>query len=124
MSQLKKNELTHYGVLGMKWGTRRAAQSSAKGSKRKSRGTSSSKVKKETTASKVKSMSDEDLKKAVNRLQMEQQYTKLSKSNIAKGQQYAQTAFKAATTVATLTATALTIYNNVGKIKSIMEKAT
>ena len=67
-------------------------------------------------------MSDAELRSRLNRLQMEQQYSQLSKSNVSKGKEYAQKIIKAGTTVATVTTTALTIYNNFGKIKAILEK--
>ena len=70
----------------------------------------------------VKEMSDDELRKVVNRLQMERQYSQLSKSSVSKGKEYAQKVFKAGTTVAAVTTTALTIYNNVEKIKAILEK--
>ena len=71
----------------------------------------------------VKEMSDEELRKVVNRLQMERQYSQLvNDGSVSKGKEYAQKVFKAGTTVAAVTTTALTIYNNVEKIKAILEK--
>ena len=67
-------------------------------------------------------MSDEELRKVVNRLQMERQYSQLSENSVGKGKEYAQKIIKAGTTVAAVTTTALTIYNNAGKIKAILEK--
>jgi flagellar motor component MotA len=77
---------------------------------------------KQKQKSSVKTMSDEELRKVVNRLQMERQYSQLSESSVNKGKEYAQKVFKAGTTVAAVTSTALTIYNNVDKIKAILEK--
>lgn len=109
------NELIHHGIIGMKWGVRRTpAQLSRTGGKGKTDNT----VKKD-----VKSLSDDELRKMVNRLQMERQYSQLSPSSISKGKQYAQTIMKAGTTVAAVSTTALTIYNNYGKIKDIISKA-
>lgn len=71
----------------------------------------------------VKEMSDDELRKVVNRLQMERQYSQLvNESSVSKGKDYAQKVFKAGTTVAAVTTTALTIYNNADKIKNILEK--
>ena len=70
----------------------------------------------------TKDMSDDELRKVVNRLQMERQYSQLSESNVSKGKEYAQKVLKAGTTVAAVTTTALTIYNNADKIKAILEK--
>lgn len=61
----KSNELEHFGVLGMRWGVRRGRnyQTSAKKSKKV----------------KVKNMSDQDLQKKINRMNMEKQYKQLKK---------------------------------------------
>lgn len=84
---MEKNELTHYGVLGMKWGVRRteAQLARARGSSRfpeKKTETKKPVLKKTTNASdskpkekSVSEMSDEELRKKLNRIQMEVQYT-------------------------------------------------
>ncbi len=55
--------LEHHGVKGQKWGVRRSKSQLSKGRKGKKS---------------AKDLSDDDLKKAVNRLNMEQQYTRLT----------------------------------------------
>lgn len=71
--------LEHYGKKGMKWGSRKS-------------GSSSKKAKKTSSAIKAKDLSDEDLKKAVNRMQMERQYNSLvgNKSASSKGAAFAK----------------------------------
>lgn len=69
----------------------------------------------------VKNMSDAELRSRLNRLNMEKQYSQLSDTNVNKGKQYFDTTLKVATTVATVTTTGLTIYNNADKIKKIVE---
>ena len=110
------NELTHYGILGMKWGVRRTPVQldRAKGSSKKNSDGDGKKN--------VKSMSDDELRKVVNRLQMERQYSQLSESNVSKGKEYMQKIIKTGTTVAAVTTTALTLYNNAEKIKKIISK--
>ena len=105
-------ELYHSGKVGMKWGIRRTAATSSANKK-----TAAVKPKKKS----VKDMSDDDLKKIVTRLQMERQYQTLTKTDVSKGKQVLQNMIKAGATVATVTSTGLTIYNNVDKIKALMK---
>jgi Mg/Co/Ni transporter MgtE len=79
-------------------------------------------VNKKAKSKNVKEMSDDELRKVVNRLQMERQYSQLSEGSVSKGKEYTQKIIKAGTTVAAVTTTALTIYNNAEKIKAILEK--
>ena len=114
--------LTHYGILGMKWGVRRTPAQLARARGRSTTDKSHEDYKKAHTPKSIKSMSDAELRNRLNRLQMERQYSQLSESSVNKGKEYAQKVFKAGTTVAAVTTTALTIYNNVDKIKNILEK--
>ena len=107
------DELRHYGVLGMKWGKRRSKAELARA--RASRG--SSKVTKKS----IEEMSDDELRRKLNRLQMEQQYAKLSGADVNRGKQYVEKLIKAGTTAAAVSTTALTLYNNAGKIKKIIK---
>lgn len=58
--------LSHYGVRGMKWGVRKSGASTKK--------------KKKSGPPPAKSLSDEQLRAAINRMQLERQYTDLAKS--------------------------------------------
>lgn len=111
----KSKMLYHTGVLGMKWGVRRTKKN--KGLNKTSR-----EDKQKSKPKDVKEMSDEELRKVVNRLQMERQYSQLSTGNVSKGKEYIQKVIKAGTTVAAVTTTALTLHNNAGKIKAILKK--
>lgn len=68
----------------------------------------------------AKYMSDSELRKKLNRLQMEKQYSQLTGRDMSKGKKALNNIIKAGTTVATVTGTALTIYKNTDKIKSII----
>lgn len=76
--------LMHYGVLGMKWG-RRKFQSSVCKSKKQKRADSYSSDYQETRKMRRKSskkLSNEELKKFNNRMRLEQEYNRLSTSQV------------------------------------------
>ena len=92
----QNNELYHHGVPGMRWGVRKSRSSSGSSrSKRKTVKTSTLKqrlfMKKVKTKTKtntpekpktVNEMSDDDLRKKINRLQLEKQYRDLTVSSV------------------------------------------
>ena len=109
--------LQHYGVLGMKWGRRKARSNVSSNKKPKST--------KNTTTSKPKpkpkppqrQLSDAELRAAVNRLRLEREYAELTYR--ASSRAKVESVVKTIGTVATLTTSAMTIYNNLNKISKI-----
>lgn len=97
---MDKNYLAHYGVLGMKWGVRRA------------RSADSAKVK-DIRKKRVHEMSNQDLKDANNRLQLETQYRDLAKRSSA-GRRAVGAFIATAGTITAVTAAAVT-YKKTGK---------
>ena len=74
---MSSTELTHYGILGMKWGVIK-----------KSSGQSSGYNKKRNDSLTIKKMSDAELKQKISRLQMEKQYAQLTKKESSNGQKF------------------------------------
>ena len=127
---MEKNEemLEHHGIKGQKWGVRRFQNEdgtrTAAGKKRersRSEDPAHEDYNKAHSGKSVKDMSDAELRTRLNRLQMEKQYIQLTDSDTSKGKEFVSKAMKVATGVATATTTALTIYNNYGKIKKIVD---
>lgn len=76
---MTQNELAHYGILGMKWGVRRTETQLARARGKKAPDEDASDdYKKAHSKKSVKSMSDKELRDRLNRLNMEQQYNKLT----------------------------------------------
>ena len=98
-----ENELYHFGIKGMRWGVRRYQNPDGSltnaGKKRLSKGhtsneenDSSNKPSTKSSSTKtVKDMSDDELRQAINRLQLEQQYKNLSPKNVSKGKKFVDT---------------------------------
>lgn len=130
METYNVGEIEHHGIKGMHWGVRRTpAQLGHKTASSSSNSSKSSESNHEDytkahSGKSVKSMSDAELRSKLNRLQMEQQYSKLNPSTVSKGSDFVNKALKVGTTVATATTTALTIYNNFKKINDIVSKTT
>lgn len=109
--------LQHYGVLGMKWGRRKARSNVSSNKKPKStKNTTTSKPKPKPKPSQ-RQLSDAELRAAVNRLRLEREYAELTYR--ASSRAKVESVVKTIGTVATLTTSAMTIYNNLNKISKI-----
>lgn len=96
---MRDSQLQHYGILGMKWGVRRTPAQLARargetpktdsGSNRTNAGksTKSSKVS-SSSKKKLSEMSDAELQRQVNRLNLEKRYKELTPKEVSKGQKF------------------------------------
>lgn len=95
---MEKNELVHHGIKGMKWGVRRTEAQLARTrgitkSDEKSSSTSTKKIE-STKRKKMSEMSDEELRRVINRLQLEQQYRNLNPEKVSIGEKFANKVIK------------------------------
>lgn len=107
-------EIWHYGILGMKWGVRRTPEQLGRGTKgQKAKADDSHEDYKKAHDSKsVKKMSDAELRSRLTRLNMEQQYSKMNPTRVARGRQILNTSMKVVGTVAATSSTVITLRNN------------
>jgi hypothetical protein len=95
--------LAHHGVKGMKWGVRKETDT---GTGRRHRlPKSEDALKSHAARSKAKthgrdSLSNEELRALVNRMNLEQQFSTLNKGTIKKGEAHVKSALAVATTIA------------------------
>lgn len=109
--------LQHYGVLGMKWGHRKARSTSSSNKKPKStKNTITSKPKPKPTQ---RELSDEELRAVINRMRLEREYADLQYR--ASSRAKVENVVKAMGTAALLTTSVVKIYNNMNTICKVVK---
>ena len=110
------NYLCHYGVLGMKWG-RRSARNKISGLNKKRISKYSSDYNETRTLRRKssKKLSNEELKKLNKRMNLEQEYNRLSTSNVNRGMQIAKNVVATAGTIGGLYAISKSDYAKAGR---------
>lgn len=114
--------LKHYGVLGMKWGKRKAR--STVSSNNKSKNTAITKPK-QTPKPKSKpkptrrELSDEELRAVINRMRLEREYADLQYRSSSRAK--VENVVKAMGTAALLTTSVVKIYNNMNTICKVVK---
>ena len=112
--------LQHYGVLGMKWGHRKARSTSSSNKKPKStKNTTTSKPKPKPTQ---KRLSDAELRAVVNRMRLEREYADLQYR--ASSRAKVENVVKTVGTAALLTTSVVKIYNNLNTICKVVKAVT
>lgn len=78
--------ILHYGVLGMKWGVRKQRSKSNRSRRKARKKQISNKEDSDNKSSNnIKKMTDAELKRKINRLQLEKQYKDLSRQTMSDG---------------------------------------
>ena len=107
-----QDELYHFGVKGMKWGRRKVKTQK-----------DSPKQKRQQKIKEMSKMSDDQLRKAINRLQMEKQYSELVsgryKTTVDKGKSAVAKYLAGAGMMVTLTGTTGKLIKNVKGLRAL-----
>lgn len=130
-NNLSENDLSHAGVLGMKWGVRKdpsSSSSDSSGSSGSSKGSKISGYDRKELAARRKTMTDKELNDAVNRLQTEKRLKELAQEDVSSGKKYAVSIIKKigkSTVETTATTIGQTIGQETGKkiAEAILKKA-
>lgn len=97
------NSLTHYGVMGMKWGKRKGSTAN-------------------TSTAPRRRMSNKELQSRVKRLKLEAEFNKLNPKPESKSK--LESLAKTAGTIATITTAGVTIYKNMDEIMKMYKKVS
>lgn len=89
---MNNNELYHHGILGMKWGVRKTSlSSSTQKTTAQKAGSKTSAKNGETIKKSAKDMTNEELKKEIERLDLEKRYNTLNPQQISSGKMFVDT---------------------------------
>ena len=114
--------LQHYGVLGMKWGHRKARSNVSSNKKPKStKNTTTSKPKHKPKPTQ-RELSDEELRAVINRMRLEREYADLKYRSSSRAK--VENAVKVVGTAALLTTSVVKIYNNMNTICKVVKAVT
>ena len=112
--------LQHYGVLGMKWGHRKAR--SKVSSNKEPKSTKNTTTSKPKPKPKQRQLSDEELRAVINRMRLEREYADLQYR--ASSRAKVENVVKTVGTAALLTTSVVKIYNNLNTICKVVKAVT
>lgn len=114
---INEEELMHYGVMGMRWGVRRASKRSG-GSKKGKK----NKASRQPQQQPKRRMSNKELQSRVKRMKLEQQYRDLTNDLTPKTKSKMEKLISTADTISKLSSSALTIYKNLNQFAELSAK--
>ena len=115
---INEEELMHYGVMGMRWGVRRASKRSGGSKKGKKKKASRQSQQPQTK----RRMSNKELQSRVKRMKLEKQYRELTSELIPKEKSKIEKLISTAETVSKLSSSALIIYKNLNQFAELSAK--
>ena len=115
---INEEELMHYGVMGMRWGVRRASKRSGGSKKGKNKKAS----RQPQQPQKKRRMSNKELTARVKRMQLEKQYRDLTNDLTPKTKSKMEKLVSTADTISKLSSSALTIYKNLNQFAELSAK--
>ena len=110
--------LQHYGVLGMKWGKRKARSTVSSNKKPKSAAITKPKQTPKPKPTR-RELSDEELRAVINRMRLEREYADLQYRSSSRAK--VENVVKAVGTAALLTTSVVKIYNNMNAICKVVK---
>ena len=126
--EYREQYLMHYGVLGMKWGIRRKRDEQTSKQKNKTKNDikqpkTNAKTKKVYSKGRKQDFDEDEFVKELQQLRMKVEYDRLVSTLDTNNStmQKIEKITKNVTTVATLTGSALMIYNNLNKAHDILD---
>lgn len=114
---MDNNYLYHYGIKGMKWGVRKDRVKSGSRRNRKDSWSEDARTVNELKKKKKNQLSNAEMRKVNERLQLEQNYNRLNPNTVQKG-------MKVVAATAAAMGTAMNLYNNSDKIISLGKKVS
>lgn len=118
------DSLVHYGVKGQKWGIRRTPEQLGHrtiGSMKRHGEKTHEDYAATHNNDKLSTISDAELRRRLNRLNMEKQYTDMMNTPSKKGVKIAKNTLKVLASITVASTTAITAYKNYNTIKEIVE---
>jgi len=111
-----ENWLAHYGVKGMRWGIRRTAEELGHITEGSSRGINAvANMKRrgsKPTNPVAKKMTDDELRRVINRMNLEKQYSDLTRKDTSKGLETAKDILGIIGSVAAITVAGVNLYSS------------
>ena len=115
---INEEELMHYGVMGMRWGVRRASKRSGGSKKGKNKKAS----RQPQQPQKKRRMSNKELTARVKRMQLEKQYRDLTNDLTPKTKSKMEKLVNTTVTISKLSSSALTIYKALNQFAELSAK--